>query len=66
MANRKAPTSPRSPVLSSPPAPPAPQAPAPQEGQTGETAWTVLLRPLFWFLILPGGVLLLVKWLLEF
>jgi len=59
MANRKVPTAPQPPLTSAP-------APTPQEEQNQETGWTVLFRPLFWFLVLPGGVLLLVKWLLGY
>ncbi|HKA54086.1 MAG TPA: hypothetical protein VKJ47_10540 [Candidatus Binatia bacterium] len=40
--------------------------PAPEEKQTQEVGLTVLFKPLLWFIVLPGGVLLLVKWLLGF
>lgn len=59
MANRKVP-----PALQSPPTSAPTQTP-PEEGSP-ETAWTVLFRPLFWFLLLPVGVMLLLKWLFEF
>ena len=47
--------------LSSPTPPPAPE-----EEQTQEAGLAVLFKPLLWFIMLPGGVLLLVKWLSGF
>ena len=41
-------------------------SPAPQPvGQSGETGWTTALKSIFWFLIVPGAVLLLVRWFLQ-
>jgi len=57
MAKRKDPSAP----LFSPTS-----TPAPEEEQTHEAGLTVLFKPLVWFIVLPGGVLLLVKWLLGF
>ena len=57
MAKRKDPSAP----LFSPTS-----TPAPEEEQTHEAGLTVLFKPLLWFIMLPGGVLLLVKWLLGF
>jgi hypothetical protein len=59
MANQKAPSA-SSPSLASAP------APITHEEQSQNTGWTVLFKPLFWFLVLPGGVLFLLKWLTGF
>ena len=41
-------------------------SPEPQpEGQSGETNWSLALKSIFWFIVVPGAVLLLVKWLLQ-
>ena len=34
-------------------------------GQDGESHWTVALKSIFWFIVVPAGVLLLVKWFLQ-
>jgi hypothetical protein len=38
--------------------------PRPQE-PSGETNLSLALKAIFWFLIVPGGVLLLARWLLQ-
>lgn len=35
------------------------------QGQGGETSVSMALKAVFWFLILPVGVVLLLKWLLQ-
>jgi hypothetical protein len=59
MANQKAPSA-------SSPSPASAPAPITHEEQSQNTGWTVLFKPLFWFLVLPGGVLFLLKWLTGF
>src|SRR5262245_2329227 len=54
-----------SPYCSTAPPTTAP-GPTPPEKQNQENVWMTVLGPLFWFLRLPGGVLLLVKWLLGY
>ena len=41
-----------------------PAAPPPEE-QKNEPGWLIACRPLFWFLVLPAGGMLLIKWLLQ-
>ena len=41
--------------------PPDPQ-PA---GQNGESNWSLAFKSIFWFIVVPAGVLLLVKWFLQ-
>jgi hypothetical protein len=57
MADREALNSTQQRVASSPE--PQPERPG------GETAWTMALKSLFWFVLVPGGVLWLAKWLLQ-
>lgn len=44
---------------------PPPPASAKPEGQKGETHLTLAAKAIFWLLLLPVGLLLLVKWLLQ-
>jgi len=40
--------------------------PEPQEpGRSGETGWSMALKSIVWFLVVPGAVMLLVKWFLQ-
>jgi hypothetical protein len=34
-------------------------------GQDGESNWSLAFKSIFWFIVVPAGVLLLVKWLLQ-
>lgn len=38
---------------------------SPQEGQNEETGWTMARKAIFWLLIVPAAVLLLVRWMLQ-
>jgi hypothetical protein len=40
-------------------------APPPAEGQSSESHLSVVLKSVFWLLIVPGAVLYLVKWMLQ-
>lgn len=39
--------------------------PPPSEGQSSESHLSVVLKSVFWLLIVPGAVLYLVKWMLQ-
>lgn len=44
---------------------PPPPANAQSEGQKGETHLTLAAKAIFWLLLVPVSLLLLVKWLLQ-
>lgn len=54
--------------LTSPPSSPPQQSPpasSPQPaGGGGETQWSLALKAIFWFILLPIGLVYLMKWLL--
>jgi hypothetical protein len=35
------------------------------EGQAGETHFSLAVKSIFWLILLPVGILLLVRWLLQ-
>jgi hypothetical protein len=55
----------KAPPASQPPATSA-SGPTPPAEQNQGSAWMTVLNPLLWFLVLPGAVLFLVKWLLGY
>lgn len=40
-------------------------SPPPPVGDGGETQWSLALKAIFWFILLPIGLVYLVKWLLH-
>jgi hypothetical protein len=42
----------------------SPSSPPPA-GDGGETQWSLALKAIFWFILLPIGLVYLVKWLLH-
>jgi hypothetical protein len=55
--DRETPTSTQPQAASAPDAQP--------QGQGGETSLSMALKAVFWFLILPAGVVLMLKWFLQ-
>jgi hypothetical protein len=41
------------------------QPPPPSTGPSGETGWMLAFKAIFWLLIVPAAVMLLVKWFLR-
>ncbi|HEV8713915.1 MAG TPA: hypothetical protein VGX03_13950 [Candidatus Binatia bacterium] len=41
------------------------QPPPQSGGQSGETGWSLALKSIFWLIIVPAAVMLLVKWFLQ-
>ncbi len=47
---------------------PQKEAPSPASqpaGRSGETGWSLALKSIFWLIIVPAAVMLLVKWFLQ-
>lgn len=42
-----------------------PAPPPPSEEQAGETHLSLAVKSIFWLILLPVGVLLLIRWLLQ-